>query len=264
MGELVAATEPGALLTRHAVTELLERGKDWLRLALERDTEIRELVDYKAEASVLRELTIQKELGKDAELAATELVRRAEKAIAGAIRKGQEVGRVGSREHPTLHGKRGFTRANGTAVAPINPPVHDVDRKVSPYEAAGGVCKGTLDQYYDLNDGVTPDQFDAAIEAARTEGKLTRANVIRKIRGQATPSTSRPAVLRGTRRFDSTMVLERTVQAAADVITPSLLAEVNYGELETVAIQEWISSLGDSIKALNSLKAHLNKELTHR
>ena len=42
---------------------------------------------------------------------------------------------------------------------------------------------------YDISDGVSEEEFEQAIEDARSEGNLSRANVVRKIRQQASPQT---------------------------------------------------------------------------
>lgn len=266
--DLVVSTAPGNLdqLNRATVTELLERGKTWLRLALERgEAEITELVDYRAEATILKELVVQKELGKDAELAATELIRRAERAIAGAIRQGQERGTVGSREHPAGGGPSvDYVKADGKVIHAARADGVPRTNRISPRVAAGGLSKSSLDGHYGQFDGVSDQEYDEAIDEAKAEGVLTRVNVLRKLERKAPLPSKRPQVLRKTRRFDSQTVIERTVQAAEDVITPSLLAEVDFGELDSEALEEWINSLGASIRALNSLKTRLSKELTHR
>lgn len=248
-----------ARLDRHAVVELLERGKTWLQQALQRDTEIGDFVTYKAEASVLRELTVQMELGKDAELAATELVRRAERAIGQAIRKGQQDGRV------TSHGQHAFT---GNQYGPPRGVLADDENSSDPTPVSPtsfGLSEDQLSRgAYALADNVTEDEFQEALDAAKEEGNLSRAAVARKLGKKAKEPVRRPEVLRRTRRFDSKTVVAKTVEAAADVVTPSLLAEVDYGELDTQDLGEWISSLGDSIRALSSLKAQLSKELNHR
>jgi hypothetical protein len=53
--------------------------------------DIEAIVEFKSWAEVMRVLTIQKDLGKDAELAAAEIVRRAERGIGVATVKSVEV-----------------------------------------------------------------------------------------------------------------------------------------------------------------------------
>ena len=239
----VYATDPSGLdrLDRQSVVALLERGKTWLTMAVERDAEVGDLVEFKGQAETVRVYTVQKQLGKDAELAAAELVRRAERGIGLAIRKGQEAGeilRVG--EH-----RSGLP-----------------DEKISPAQFFNG--GGETADTYAVTDGVTDEQFEAGLAEAKAEQNLARANVVRKVTGRSPAKSTRPEVLRGTRRINSHRVIATTVEAAANAVIPSLLADINLGELEAQDLGEWISSLSESIRALRSLKSTLEKELSRR
>ena len=44
---------------------------------------------------------------------------------------------------------------------------------------------------YDMTDGVPDEKFEAAITEAKTEGNLSRANVVRKVTGQQPEPRSR-------------------------------------------------------------------------
>lgn len=235
-------------LDRQSVVALLERGKTWLTMAVERDTEIGDFVEFKGQAETIRVYTVQKQLGKDAELAAAELVRRAERGIGVAIRAGQKAGTV-------MTVRDGASRRESNLVP--------VENKVSTRSFfAGGK---DMSETYALTDGVTNEQFDAAITEAKAEGNLSRANVVRKVTGRPAPKGRRPEVLRGTRRIDSRRVIAATVDTYADNAIPQdLLAEVDFAELETHDLREWISSLSESARALRSLRTILEKELNQR
>jgi hypothetical protein len=60
----------------------------------------------------------------------------------------------------------------------------DEHRTISPTEAAGVNQRSELNPLYAMADA-TPDDFDTAIEEARAEGNLSRANVVRKVKGCA-------------------------------------------------------------------------------
>jgi hypothetical protein len=72
--------------------------------------EIEQIAEIKSQAEAVRVYTAQKQLGKDAQLAAAEIVRRAERGIGVAIRRGQQGGQIarrgerGSRGAPGVHG----------------------------------------------------------------------------------------------------------------------------------------------------------------
>lgn len=252
--DLAAYTaDPAGLdsLDRQSVVALLERGKTWLTMAVQRDTEVGDFVEFKGQAETVRVYTVQKQLGKDAELAAAELVRRAERGIGLAIRKGQEAGKI-RKPYDNVRVGQGAVDASFLKPSPKElVPAHELSSNGS------GI--------YVMTDGVTDEQFDAGLSEARAEGNLSRANVVRKITGRPAPKGKRPEVLRGTRRIDPRRVIAATVDGYADNAIPhDLLAEVDFGELETEDLQEWISSLSESAKALRSLRTTLEKELSQR
>jgi hypothetical protein len=81
--DLALATDP-QIVERCAdpagfVMQACERAKAWLIEALEHG-EIEQIAEIKSQAEAIRVYTTQKQLGKDAQLAAAEIVRRAERA----------------------------------------------------------------------------------------------------------------------------------------------------------------------------------------
>jgi len=247
-------------LTQETVAHLLGRAKVFLAGEVDLTT----LRYYRTEAGVLVDLVVEKKLGKDTEVTAAELVRRIERAIGQAIRRGQERGEIGSRAHPADGGpKSDYVRGDGIQVRiPENTPGRGL--RITPNEAAGIAGNNTLSQHYMLADNVSDEQFEQAVAEGRAEGNLSRSNLVKLVKKVTAPPTRRPTVLRKTRRFDSRTVVDNTVRAAADVVTPSLLAEVDFDELEVGDLEYWISSLTDSIRAQTSLKSALKKELTQR
>lgn len=145
-----------------------ERAKVWLTQALA-DNAIEAIVELKSQAEAIRVYTLQKELGKDAELAATEIVRRAERCIGLAIRKGQVEGRIAKRGDIGL--KRGESRSSS-----------EEDRDLS--KVTDYIDHSALNKIEPLATDVTDEQFDEAIEVAKSEKNLSRANVKRKIKGE--------------------------------------------------------------------------------
>lgn len=251
----VYASDPSGLdgLDRQSVVALLERGKEWLTLAVQRDAEVGDYVEFKGQAETVRVYTVQKQLGKDAELAAAELVRRAERGIGLAIRKGQEAGEI-RKPYDNLRGEgiQGAAITSSLAPSPTEfVPAHELSSN------GAGI--------YQMTDGVTDEQFEAGLAEAKAEGNLARANVVRKVTNRPTPKGKRPDVLRGTRRIDSRRVIAATVDGYADnAIPPDLFAEIDLSELEAKDLGEWISSLSESARALRSLTKTLEKELNQR
>jgi len=143
------------------IIEICERGKEWLLLALAGD-DIEQIAEVKSQAEALRVYAIQKQFGKDAELSAQELVRRAERGIGVAIRRGQEAGTI-----------RRPSQATGGRV---------LDEKPAPSDFFSG--GGETSDTYAVTDDVTAEQFDEAIEEAKAEENLSRANVVRKVKAK--------------------------------------------------------------------------------
>ena len=165
LGVLERAADPGEF-----VVQACERAKAWLREALAHG-EIEQIAELKSQAEAVRVYTAQKQLGKDAQLAAAEIVRRAERGIGVAIRRGQQSGEIAKR------GDRGSRGAPG--VHGGNPG----DRRGEHLRSAAGFFRHDDERAgaYAMTDGVSDTDFEDALDAAKAEGNLSRANVVRKI-----------------------------------------------------------------------------------
>ena len=153
------------------VVQACQRAKAWLREALEHG-EIEQIAEIKSQAEAVRVYSAQKQLGKDAQLAAAEIVRRAERGIGLAIRHGQRNGQIarrgdrGSRGAPGVHGGSPGDRRGDHLGSPGSFFRHGDERADT----------------YAMTDGVTAADFEEALGEAKAEGNLARANVVRKIR----------------------------------------------------------------------------------
>jgi len=151
------------------ITHALVESKQWLAVAT-KGTDPTPIAQFKAWAATLAEATKQKGLAQDIQMDALEMVRRAERGIGVAIRNGQEAGEIRKR------GERDYHNAEGDVIT---------NCKVSPYDyAPPGELKGNGVGIYALTDDVTDDEFEEALDGAREEKDLTRANVARKAREQ--------------------------------------------------------------------------------
>ena len=172
--ELALAADP-AMVERAAdpgefVVAACERAKAWLREALEHG-EIGQIAEARSQAEAVRVYTMQRQLGRDAQLAAAEIVRRAERGIGVAIRRGQAAGEIRGR------GGHGPCGAGNGAENTISRP--------GPADYASITeLRGNGAGIYHLTDGVSDEEFERALAAAKAEENLTRANVVRKIREQ--------------------------------------------------------------------------------
>jgi hypothetical protein len=148
------------------VVAACERAKSWLEEALEHG-DIEQVAEIKSQAEAVRVYTAQKQLGRDAQLAAAEIVRRAERGIGVAIRKGQQNGEIR---------RQGQGSKDGQLPG-------DSRRLPSPTEfVTGDELSGNGAGIYHLTDGVSDADFEDALGEARAEANLARANLVRKIR----------------------------------------------------------------------------------
>lgn len=172
------AADPGEF-----IIAACERAKTWLREALDRG-DIDQIAECKSQAEAIRVYTMSKQLGKDAQLAATEIVRRAERGIGVAIRRGQGEGTIKRRGQGGGQPPRGARPRRDTSLS-------------SPTDfATHGELHGINgDGIYGMTDGVSDEQFEDAIGEAKAEGNLSRANLVRKTRQRRTrPAASQERV----------------------------------------------------------------------
>lgn len=155
-----------------AVTMMLDQSKQWLDRAMEATNPAREVSEFKAFVATVAEASRQKKLSEDIQEDAVEMVRRAERALGVAIRKGQEAGEI---ETPLeAKSRAGNTRQHGVGYTPLKDRPTDFAKHHELSNSQGGI--------YDMSDGVTDEQFEDALAEARAEGNQSRANVVRKIK----------------------------------------------------------------------------------
>lgn len=223
------------------VTAALVESRGWLSKAME-GTDPTPLANFKAWAATVEEATKQKNLGREIELDAAEMVRRAERGIGVAIRRGQEAGEIRRQGQG-----RGHTQQ---LPRPTDFASHD---ELMANQAG----------IYNLTDAVTDEQFDEAITEAKAEGNLSRANVVRKVKKTEPPRGDRPDILRKTHRINPDRLISESI-AGAGLPPESVFAEVDFNDLDAARLEEWVSSLTHHIAALRSLRNRLTKELTRR
>jgi hypothetical protein len=154
------------------------------------DGDIRQVLAIRSDAETVR--VRAGKLTRDMQLAAAEVCRRAERCAGLLLRSGQQAGQIrrpgmrpatrggydrvrrGRFERVAADGKG--RRSSGAAAVPVSPQAW-VSKEDLSANSTG---------IYALTDGVTDEVFEKALAAARADGRLTRANLVRRIR-QATP-----------------------------------------------------------------------------
>lgn len=161
-GLVLADTSSGV-----AISDYLSKARDWLATAVEM-TGPEQIAMAKAEIATAAEATKQLGLSKEIQLDAQEMVRRAEYALGKAIRKGQAEGTIGIRGRHLHHSGDDVRRPE------------DFASRSELYGNDGGT--GAIPM-----SALSEADFDSAIEAAKADGNLSRANVARQARGAPKP-----------------------------------------------------------------------------
>lgn len=110
------------------------------------------------------------DLSKDLRLESDMQVRRWERALGTAIREGQERGEIAA------HGANRHASSRVTHDGTLKASATDYARRGDLYGSDG---KSGI---YALTDNATDADFEAALNTARDEGNVSRANVVRKLR----------------------------------------------------------------------------------
>jgi hypothetical protein len=170
------------------ITAYLSQARDRLADALAA-TGPEAVASIKAEVSTVAEMTKQLGLSKECRDDATEMVRRAEYALGKAIRKGQEDGTVETEAEAHVRA----TLSREVKMGRIDRSVLDTAIKPKPRDFAthGELYASGERGILDLADNATDEQFEEALTEAREEGNLSRANVVRKVKGQKAGQRSR-------------------------------------------------------------------------
>lgn len=266
------------------VTAALVESRSWLAVAMQ-GSDPTPITEFKAWAATVEEATKQKTLGREIELDAAEMVRRAERGIGVAVRNGQESGEIRSRRSNLIPGGPTRTRP-------------DPSSSVSP--SSFFKTETEQEDAYAMTDGVTDERFDEAIAEAKAEGNLSRTNVVRKVRVPSeTRSQQRTAeriseladegfssrqiaqqiemteeyvrrtarrfdieiaadkLIGRTRRHDSNRIAQETVQSLTGLAMGVDL--IQYDQLDTDEACHWAASLADSLRALNRFHKQIRK-----
>lgn len=261
------------------VTHALHESKQWLAVAT-KGTDPTPIVEFKAWAATVAEMTKQKRLASDIQADALEMLRRAERGIGQAVRNGQEAGEIPNRGGWSSDGRPRETSITADSFLP-----HGQERS----------------EVYAMTDDVSDEQFEDALAEARDEGNLSRKNVVRKVknetgkrtRDQLADEIAKHALsgmasaqiakkvgvteewvrqtardydidipadrsLNRTRRVDSIRVARETVMAL-DALASSVGLITDLSELDPREAEQWTASLDQSIRALNRLKKKIKE-----
>lgn len=213
-----------------SVTVMLNHARTGLLTAIAAQ-DLPGIVEYKQKAHAITEISKQLRVGKELQLDAAEFLRRAERGLGVAIREGQNNGTVETPEDARSRIGRNAVAARESKIGRSSTSEAD-DRNAKTRVTSLASTNELNGQYqegrrgggiYDLTDGVSNEQFDDAINEAKTEGNLSRANVARKAKAKAKPTIPDDDPL-----IDADVASKPTVD---DVISPDQVDEIKKPKL---------------------------------
>jgi hypothetical protein len=161
-----------------AITHMLTEARAWLAHAKEA-TEPHSIANFRAQMATVAEATKQLGLSKEIQLDAQEMVRRAERGVGVAVRKGQEDGVFTSVSSGGP--KQSYVRDG--RIVQVHP--RNDETAISPESVIG--TGRTAHDIRRMTADVTDEQFESALDKAKSEGNVSRTNVVRKIEEEYRP-----------------------------------------------------------------------------
>lgn len=259
-GELTAVDRDAS-----SVVEFLEKSKWALDVAVEM-TGPAEVAQIKAQVVMAETYARELALSKDIRDQAVEMVRRAEWSVTQSIKRARERGELATQGQNG--GARGtYTRVRNGVEEVVQAPSGDSGKKLPSVE-------DIVPNYYTNGgemvalEGADRTTFEAALDNAKAEGNVSRANVVRKIRGQnETPSLTRQqradlianlaAEGYSSRQMPSKVgVTEETVRQIARDFDIEIPADKVVGRSRRIdwtdAVAQTVTSLENSIEFIES------------
>lgn len=274
-----------------AVTNMLAEARSWLAHAVEATRPV-EIANFKAQMATVADAARRLSLSREIQTDALEMVRRAERSVAVAVRKGQaagEITRIGDGGGVPMPGVSGSVSRSSL------PESLDTRPRPKDYFANG---EEQVDAY--VFAAASDEEFEAALTEARSEGSISRANVVRKVKRQQSPVTrdqradlvrklasegwtSRqivtkvgvgpdairriaadygieiPAdkVMSNTRRINANTTVENVVSSLAALAGAVEL--IDHTALDITDARYWVDSLADSFRRLNRFHAKIKE-----
>jgi hypothetical protein len=216
-----------------AITQLLGQAKQFMDVAMKQPDAPRIMSDFKAQIITIAEYAKQKRMSEELQIDSTVMVRRAERGLGVAIREGQERGEI----------KRKGMRAAQTADSTLSEPPSPSDYLTNA-EMFGDQRGNGGNGIYAMTDNVTDDQFEHALTEAVDDRNVSRANVVRKIKGDIPAPKPRK----------TTPVLSRAMDGISGY--RMALEEIHSidSDLTAEQAQVWVKEIGRTISELGRIR----------
>jgi hypothetical protein len=245
-----------------AVSDMLNHAYSWLsRAVASTDTDPMHVKEVRAYAYTISEATKQRDLSRSIQLDAQEMARRADYALAKAIRDGQQPG-----ENHTVARQGENLNAKGS----LKEPLHS-QYEFASHKELQGQTQGT--GILALADNASPAEFEEALTEAKAEGNLSRANLVRKVSPER--HDSEPDVIdvdsetvdveTGEVVEETPKRLNRSMRICATTVgdletTMTLLSYIDYESITTTQARDWAARLEEPMKALRKFNTQINRK----
>lgn len=231
-----------------AITHMLERAQSYLAVAMQQKDAPRAIADFKAEIIAVAQYARQKRVSEEIQIDATAMVRRAERSLGVAIREGQEAGTVGTAStNGAIAAQNREAKKRGEQVAPMR---SNLPRTKDLIGGSGAVTAET----YAMTDDVTDEEFDAALDTAKEEKNLSRANVVRKIKEAKGESEPKPPKQPKQPKLNTPKTMERLTDSLWGLRQTLQTITALDAELDQDQVAAWIKELSSTTNELNRIK----------
>ena len=220
-----------------AVIEQLTLARDWLR----EQTGLDEVIPVLSQAEAIRLLVQKRDLGREAELAAAEIVRRVERRLG-------ELWTIAREEGRTMTNSDAGKMRTGPA-----PSCADGAAKLRSLDVFGNhTIRSDSLKLASVND----DDFEEAVTECRGAGVMTRAAIIRKLNGTPMKTRStRNEWHRGKRNLDPVRIVTESLATLQGVAAG--LALIQPEDVTDTARREWAREMRTALQDIERFRKGL-------
>ena len=227
-----------------AITHMLERAQSYLAVAMQQKDAPRAIADFKAEIIAVAQYAKQKRVSEEIQIDATAMVRRAERSLGVSIREGQAAGTVATVAAAAR--ERELKKHEGASNFRALPRPSDYATPAELNAAQNGINA--------MTDDVTDAEFEAALDTAKEEKNLTRANVVRKIKEAKGESEPKPPKQPKQTKLNTPKTMERLTDSLWGLRQTLQTITAVDAELDQDQVSAWIKELSSTTNELNRIK----------
>ncbi len=252
------------------VTAMLAHSRAGLLAAIAAH-DLPEIREFKQRASAIQEIAKQVRMGKEFQIDAAELVRRAERGLDTAIRDAQERGEVSRLGDFSVPKPDYIAVRNGIEVS-VRGAVPDANSTSKPSPSDFFKHNTEWNQAHAMG-AISDEAFERVLEEARQEENLSRTNVARKAKAAREAEKEQPANVLQDQMEPApapasapppkkTARARKTVEQISITLSNYVLglAEIDPGEVDRDELQKEINIIFESLGAIRKFMKEVNKQ----